>query len=174
MNVLDYDYYLMLLRIIPSKKVGTLLAAPPCTEYSLLKLKQPGPLPCRSPDCMDVPLFNAENCHFRFFSSREILSRTVTALELNHTHGGYSLLEQPLNAMSWDEPFVKEAPRNFLTESAIISHCRTLDAGESPLNKRNLSAIYTLSAWQSFNVHVTTNIQVLLDLLNLMERFHLI
>ena len=55
MNILDDDCYLMLLRIIPSKQVGTLLAAPPCTEYSLLKLKQPGPFPCRSPDCMDVP-----------------------------------------------------------------------------------------------------------------------
>ena len=71
----------------------------------------------------------------------------MTALELNHTHGGYSPLEQPLNAMSWDEPFVEEAPRNFLTESAIISHCRTLDAGESPLKKCSqfISNIYNFS-----------------------------
>jgi len=44
-------------------------------------------------------------------------------LHIQHIHGGYSGLEQPLHAMSWNEPFILEARQDFLTESAIFSHC---------------------------------------------------
>lgn len=135
MNILDDKVYHSLLRLVASKQVGSMVAAPPCTEYSLLKLQQPGPLPCRSPECMDRPLFDTEVCHKKFFDSREIIHRTVNLLELQHIHGGYSALEQPLSAMTWDEPIVKQARTTFLTETAVISHCRVLDVNESPLNK---------------------------------------
>ena len=135
MDILDNDCYLMILRLISSRRIGTILAAPPCTEYSLLKLKSPGPPPCRSPDCMDRPLFDDEACIHRFTSSKEILNRTTNILHVNHIHGGYSAMEQPLSAMSWDEPFVQEARTDFLTESSIISHCRVRDRDSIPLNK---------------------------------------
>ena len=101
--------------------------APPCTEYSLLKLKQPGPLPCRLPGHLDEPLYDTTDCRCRFYSSREILQRSTVILHVNHIHGGYSGLEQPLHAMSWNEKFVVEARSNFLMESAIFSHCRVVD-----------------------------------------------
>ena len=37
--------------------------------------------------------------------------------------------------MSWSEPIVQEARRSFLTETAIISHCRVVDDDQQPLNK---------------------------------------
>ena len=135
MNILDNDVYNSILRLIASKQVGSIVAAPPCTEYSLLKLQQPGPLPCRSPECMEQPLFDTEECFYRFHSSREIIHRTVRILELQHIHGGYSGFEQPLSAMTWKEPALQEARKAFLTETAIISHCQVTDDDEQPLNK---------------------------------------
>ena len=135
MDILDDACFDTILRLIATRQIGTLMAAPPCTEYSLLKLKQPGPKPCRLPDRLDEPLFDDAECHERFFSSREILRRTATALHVNHIHGGYSGLEQPLNAMSWNEPFIKEARTDFLTEAAILSHCQVKDQDTTGLNK---------------------------------------
>ena len=135
MDILNDGVYRSILRLVASKQVGSIVAAPPCSEYSMLKLHQPGPLPCRSPDCMDHPLFDTEECYYRFHSSREIIHRTVTVLELQHIHGGFSALEQPLSAMTWEEPSIQEARKTFLTESAIISHCGVLDEHEEPLNK---------------------------------------
>lgn len=72
---------------------------------------------------------------FSIFSSREIIHRSLNLLHVNHIHGGYSSLEQPLSAMSWDEPKVQEARRDFLHESAIISHCRVKPDEDASLNK---------------------------------------
>ena len=135
MNILDNDIYHSILRLIASKQVGSIVAAPPCTEYSMLKLQQPGPLPCRTPECMDHPLYDTEECFYRFHSSREIICRTVRILELQHIHGGYAGFEQPLSAMTWKEPAVQEARKSFLTETAIISHCQVMDDHHQPLNK---------------------------------------
>ena len=135
LNILDDQCYFSILRLVASREVGTVVAAPPCTEYSLLKLKQPGPLPCRLPDRLEEPLYNTADCHRRFYESREILHRTSVVLHIQHIHGGYSGLEQPLHAMSWNEPFILEARQDFLTESAIFSHCMVLDEPENALNK---------------------------------------
>lgn len=134
-NILDNLCYELMLRIVAARLVANLHGAPPCTEYSLLKLKRPGPPPCRSPDCMNSPMFDNPGCHERFFSSREIMLRTIHLLRLNHVHGGYSSLESPLSAMTWDEDFVKLACIEFLVETAIFSHCQTCEPGEEPWNK---------------------------------------
>ena len=135
MDILNDECYLSILRLISTKRIGSILAAPPCTEYSLLKLKQPGPLPCRTPENMDQPLYDSPECIHRFVSSREIMSRTTTILHVNHIHGGYSTMEQPLHAMTWDEEFIRQARKDFLTESAIISHCQVAEKDQTLLNK---------------------------------------
>ena len=134
-DILNDSCYEMMLRIVATRLVGSLHAAPPCTEYSLLKLKNPGPRPCRSPQCMDSPLFDDDECHQRFYSSREILRRTEHLLRLNHIHGGYSSLEQPSSAMSWDEDFILLACQEFLVEEAVFSHCATCRSDEEPWSK---------------------------------------
>ena len=135
LDILDDQCYYTILRVVASRQVGSVVAAPPCTEYSLLKLKQPGPLPCRLPGRLDEPLYDTTDCRYRFYSSREILQRSTVILHVNHIHGGYSGLEQPLHAMSWNEKFVVEARSNFLMESAIFSHCRVVDDPNEALNK---------------------------------------
>ena len=134
-DILNNACYEMMLRVVAARLVGTLHGAPPCTEYSLLKLKGPGPKPCRSPQCMHTPLFDDPRCRERFFSSREILVRNIHLLRLNHIHGGYSSMESPLSAMSWDEDFVQLACQEFLVETAVFSHCQTCETDEEPWNK---------------------------------------
>lgn len=80
-------------------------------------------------------MFDNPGCHERFFSSREIMLRTIHLLRLNHIHGGYNSLESPLSAMTWDEDFVRLACIEFLVETAIFSHCQTCEPGEEPWNK---------------------------------------
>ena len=41
LDILDDACYFTILRMVASRQIGTIIAAPPCTEYSLLKLKQP-------------------------------------------------------------------------------------------------------------------------------------
>ena len=158
LNILDDHCYFSILRLVASREVGTVVAAPPCTEYSLLKLKQPGPLPCRLPDRLDEPLYNTEDCHRRFYESKEILYRTSVILHVQHIHGGYSGLEQPLHAMSWNEPFILEARRNFLTESAIFSHCMVLEETDTALNKHWLF-VTNISNFHQADLQCTCDIQ---------------
>lgn len=135
MDILDNTCYEQLLRLAASRVLGTVSAAPPCKEYSLLKLEPGGPPPCRTPQHMDSPLVDEPACIDRFFSSQEILHRTVTVLEVNFFHGGVSTLEQPSSAMSWDEPVVQEAGNHFLLHTAEFAHCKFLQENEIPFQK---------------------------------------
>ena len=135
MDILDTACYEQLLRLAASRILGTVSAAPPCKEYSLLKLEPGGPPPCRTPQHMDSPLVDEPACIDRFFSSQEILHRTITVLEVNFSHGGVSALEQPSSAMSWEEPVVQEARNHFLLHTAEFAHCKFLQNDEIPLQK---------------------------------------
>ena len=134
MDILDNECYEQILRLAASRVIGTLSAAPPCKEYTLLKLNPGGPPPCRTPEHMDTPLVEEPACIDRFYSSQEILHRTIRILMVNFSHGGVSAMEQPSSAMSWNEPVVQEAREHFL-HTAEFSHCRFLEDGEEPLQK---------------------------------------
>ena len=136
MDILDNACFEQLLRLASSRIIGSLSAAPPCKEYTLLKLAPGGPPPCRSPQHMDAPLVDVPACIDRFYSSREILYRTVQVLRVNFYHGGTSALEQPASAMSWNEEFVQEARNHFLLHTAEFSHCQFLEDDEKPYEKK--------------------------------------
>ena len=137
MDILNNECYEQILRLAASRVIGTLSAAPPCKEYTLLKLNPGGPPPCRTPEHMDTPLVEEPACIDRFYSSQEILHRTIRILMVNFSHGGVSAMEQPSSAMSWNEPVVQEAREHlhFLLHTAEFSHCRFLEDGEEPLQK---------------------------------------
>ena len=54
-NILDDGMFHLLLRICWSGIVGAIWAAPPCKEFSRLKLRRPGPKALRTPD-PDAPI----------------------------------------------------------------------------------------------------------------------
>ena len=37
--------------------------------------------------------------------------------------------------MSWNEPFIQKARADFLTESAVFSHCQVIEPSDEALNK---------------------------------------
>ena len=102
-NILDNLCYELMLRIVAARLVANLHGAPPCTEYSLLKLKRPGPPPCRSPDCMNSPMFDNPGCHERFFSSREIMleNNTFTSFEPYSWRVQFSGITAFSNDLGW-------------------------------------------------------------------------
>ena len=52
-NILDDTQYRLLLRIASSGLAGVLWSAPPCKEFTRLKLRKPGPKALRTPEHMD-------------------------------------------------------------------------------------------------------------------------
>ena len=101
--------YEALLRISASGKVGYGAASPACCEYSRLKLRQDdGPKALRSPEHLSgLPNLTPWELQ-RVQESFTMLSRCVEVLTLIFQSGGHVHLEQPLNAMSWLEPVVRQ------------------------------------------------------------------
>ena len=109
LDLLDNGPYEALLRISASGKVGYGAASPSCCEYSRLKLRQDdGPKALRSPEHLSgLPNLTAWELQ-RVQDSFTMLSRCVEVLTLIFESGGHVHLEQPLNAMSWLEPVVRQ------------------------------------------------------------------
>lgn len=164
LDILDDEFYFTILRRVASRQIGTIIATPPCTEYSLLKLKQPGPKPCRLPDKLEEPLFDTPDCHPRFFSSREeILRRTSTIIvHVNHSHGGYSGLEQPLHAMSWNESNTRGSGRfpYRICSFWSLPGCWTNHMRKHWTNIGFLYPTFRASTMPTFNVPGTPNMRI--------------
>ena len=78
--------------------------APPCKEYSRLKLRPGGPKALRMPEYMDgVPdLTPSEREKVR--DSSEIHRRGRLLLHATFSKGGVRILEQPPSSLAWLEP----------------------------------------------------------------------
>ena len=109
LDILEDGPFEDLLRVAASGKVGYGAASPSCCEYSRLKLRQDdGPKALRSPDHLSgLPNLKAWELQ-RVQESFTMLSRCVEVLTLVFQSGGHVHLEQPLNAMSWLEPVVRQ------------------------------------------------------------------
>ena len=106
--------------------VGDMWAAPPCKEFSHLKLSRPGPKALRTPQRMDgVPGLSAEE-EERVDQSTDIHPRSpLCAAVQSSAQGGF---EQPPSAMSW----IQEDNIALLREWAAHCSCvpaLLLDAG---------------------------------------------
>ena len=105
--------YDSLMRLCFSGVVVMAHAAPPCKEYSRLKLRPGGPKAIRSPSFLNGLPDNTAEQQARVTQSQRILYRCVCLLRAVFASGGHASLEQPTNAMSWLEPFVQD----FLSET---------------------------------------------------------
>ena len=100
--------YDTLMRLCFSGSIIMAHAAPPCKEYSRLKLRQGGPKAIRSPSFLNGLPDNTAEQQSRVVQSQRILYRCVCLLRAVFASGGHISLEQPTNAMSWLEPFVQD------------------------------------------------------------------
>ena len=103
MNLLCNSFYEQLLHICGSGIVGYAAASPSCAEYSLLKLRGDAPFATRTPDFLDGLPGQSISDYQRVQESHELLLRCCTCLSVVHASGGHGHLEQPSNAMSWQE-----------------------------------------------------------------------
>ncbi|CAE7518462.1 unnamed protein product [Symbiodinium natans] len=103
-NILQDDFFRVMQRLCWSGLIGFIWSAPPCAEFSRLKLLPGGPKPLRTPEHMDgVPnLTSAEQR--RVNDSTEIHQRSRTLLRASFAKGSAGGFEQPPNAMSWLQP----------------------------------------------------------------------
>ena len=99
-STLDDRVFDGMLRLAYSGLVGMAWSAPPCKEFSRLKLKRPGPKALRTPEYMDgVPgLSSAEQA--RVDASAAIHCRSRAILRQVISSAGQAGMEQPPSAMS--------------------------------------------------------------------------
>ena len=128
MDLLNDTYFENLLRLCASGLVAYCGASPPCSEFSLLKLRTPGPTPVRThefPLGIPNPTPTEQD---RINSSRELLHRAVCCLQHTFAAGGHGHLESPPNAFTWYDPVVK----SWVNQQAC--HCVVLAACQFSLN----------------------------------------
>ena len=108
MDIFDNDFYEQLLRFSASGKSAYIACSPCCGEYSRLKLKPgPGPRPLRSPNHLGgLPNLTMQET-IRLQDSYLQLSRGINCLQAGYSSGSHGHLEQPPNAMSWQEEVVQ-------------------------------------------------------------------
>ena len=109
MDIFSDDFYEQLLRFCACGKSAYIACSPCCREYSRLKLNPgPGPKPLRTPDHLGgVPGLGLSDT-IKLQDSFLQLSRGVHCLRVGFSAGSHGHLEQPPNAMSWEESIVQQ------------------------------------------------------------------
>lgn len=103
MDLLNDVFYEQLLRLLGSGVSAYTATSPPCTEYSLLKLRPGGPRALRTPSELDGILGLSLSEAERLQNSAFLLDRSASCASLTYTAGGHAHVEQPPGAMSWRE-----------------------------------------------------------------------
>ena len=122
MDLLNDLFFEDLLRLCVSGLVSYCGASPPC-EFSLLKLRPPGPKPIRT---YEFPLGipdPAPHEQQRLLQSRELLHRAVRCLQHVHAAGGHGHLEAPPNAFTWYDPVVQSWLNQKQCQCVVVAAC---------------------------------------------------
>ncbi|CAE7896988.1 Plscr3, partial [Symbiodinium necroappetens] len=123
LDLLDDKTYDSILRLAFSGTVRMAHAAPPCKEYSRLKLRPGGPRAVRSPDFLNGFPENTQSQQQRVEISQKIMYRSVCILHAVFASGGHASLEQPTNSMAWLEPFVQDFLSEVQATLSVVPAC---------------------------------------------------
>ena len=124
MDLLNDMYFENLLRLCASGLVAYCGASPPCSEFSLLKLRSPGPTPVRThefPLGIPNPTPTEQD---RIQRSRELLHRAVCCLQHTFAAGGHGHLESSPNAFTWYDPVVKSWVHQQACHCVVLAACQ--------------------------------------------------
>ena len=103
-DLLENSAFECILRIAASGQVAYTAAAPNCSEFLPSPLHQPGQSSVRTLDHpFGIPNPTPQEQH-RIDSSREFLHRCLHCLQATVAAGGHGHLEQPKEALSWQDP----------------------------------------------------------------------
>ena len=123
LDLLDDQTYDNILRLAFSGTVRMAHAAPPCKEYSRLKLRPGGPRAVRSPEFLNGFPDNTQSQQQRVDTSQKIMYRSVCILRTVFASGGHASLEQPTSSMAWLEPFVQDCLSEVQATLSVIPAC---------------------------------------------------
>jgi hypothetical protein len=146
MDILSDDFAEQLLRFCASGKSAYIACSPCCSEYSRLKLNPgPGPKPLRAPFKLGgVPGLNSAETA-RLQNSFLQLSREFQCLQVGFCAGSHGHLEQPPNAMSWEEEVVQGWLREARCSCVHLPACKFgLDFSKSWLFASSLESLQAL------------------------------
>ena len=173
-DILDDDAFHMLRRLAWSGLIGLACLAPPCKEFSRLKLRRGGPKALRTPEYMEgIPGLSPKN-QKKVDDSAEIHARAREIFLAVCHKGGIGVFEQPPTAMSWLLDGMRHMSQEveahiawvdacnhgmmlskswaFLSNSPEIQHigclCQHAERHESIAGKRNAEGVFisTLTA----------------------------
>ena len=102
-DILDDRVTHLLLRLAFSGLVGVIWSAPPCKEFSMLKLRRPGPKPLRTPQHMDGLPTNSPEEQARVDASTAIHARSRRLIRAVLQAAGQGGFEQPPSTMSKEQ-----------------------------------------------------------------------
>ena len=116
-------FFTILQRLCWSGLVCFIWSAPPCSEYSRLKLRQPGPKPLRTPEHMEgVPGLSQQEQQ-RVDNSAEIHARSRALIRAATAKGADGGFEQPVDAISWLVPDNIQLLRELNATCAHVAAC---------------------------------------------------
>ena len=152
-DILNDDIYESLLQLCWSGCIGLATSAPPCKEYSRLKMQPGGPPPLRTPEHMDgLPHLNTAQKE-KVRQSKEIHRRGRQLLYAVMSKGGIGILEQPPSSLAWLEPENHNLFREFQGHIAWTDACRYgKDWAKSWAFASNHQTVASLSALCNHNI----------------------
>ena len=131
-DILSDEAFEFLLRLADSTLIGAVLAAPRCGEYSMLKLRCPGPQPLRTPQQLRGVEGLSPADQLRLQDSAVLHDRAHLILLRVITHHGLAIFENPTSSMAWQEPQQQELLHRHMPYVAHVSACNVgLDVSKS-------------------------------------------
>ena len=146
-DILHDPTFEVLLRLAWSGLVKFVMIAPPCKEYSRLKLKPGGPRPLCTPKFMQGVPNLPPHLQQRVRDSSEIHARGRAIFEAVVAKGGIAILEQPPSSMAWLEPENLAMLQQCHAHMAWVAACHHhLDIAKSWSSASNCPKIQQLAA----------------------------
>ena len=124
LDILNDSHYRLLLRVACSGIVGAGWSAPPCKEYSRLKLRKPGPKALRTPEFMQGLPGLSDDELLRVSQSAEIHARSRRVIRCIREAAGEAGLEQPPSSMAWLEEDNITLLRELCAHCAHVAACK--------------------------------------------------
>ena len=123
-DLLDPSRVKLLSDLAASGAVAFAAAAPPCSDYSVLRQLPDGPPPCRTADYMHGWPDMCPRLFEQMRLSYSLHEETCRILRMIHAKGGHFSWENPPSSLALRETFVKELFKDCKCDVVIVPACK--------------------------------------------------
>ncbi|CAE7256654.1 unnamed protein product [Symbiodinium microadriaticum] len=146
-DLLNDDCFDRLLELSASGLIGAALAAPPCGDFSLLKMRSGGPAPVRTPQEPDGCAANSWSQALRAQNSALLHDRCQDLLSRIAAAGGCIIFEQPPSSMTFLNVRVQQWLRSTTPYVIQVAACKhDLDVSKHWMFSSNCPGILELAS----------------------------